>query len=762
MAAINATASKKAGLPYFSAEELIERTKNDPSTWAIFAKGYTIGVNQCQGAKTIEKLMQYKPRTLQDMSAFVAAIRPGFKSMVQKFLGRQKFSYGVPAFDALLHNDSSGSSWLLYQEDVMKVLSLAGFPMEETYPIIKAISKKKVKVIEAAHQRFIEGFMAYQKDQDASMTDSKARENSEAVWQVLYDSSSYSFNACVTGDTKLWMPNSGCWQPTVGEMFRVMNDRVWARQNAHRSLAYKYAREGYPKALSMFDDHRIRRNKIIDIRMAGERKVYRVTVETGQWIECTDNHKFPTPNGEVELRDLRVGDTLFVRGEYEKTKADYTFGVGASVNCPKHGEYGFQYRSDGPSVLYNEKRRVSVEQEACCERCGAAYHPGDRFEVHHVDGDRNNGAAENLQWLCCSCHKRTHYENGRRRQGEKGYPVLTSKIAFIEYVGVRMTYDVQMTDPAHNFVANDGIVTCNSHSVAVALDAIYGAYLKAHYPHEYYSTLLDVYTAKGNKDKVAEIKAEMLKAFDIHVVPCHFRQDNRAFSYDKAANTISDALPSIKDLSVAVAEELYKMRNEQYDTFVDLLCDMEYRTPFNATNITVLIRMDYFREFGKAGKLMEVWRQFRNGEGIAFKKHHVEATRQKRLASLREFESRCPDEPLSPFEQLCFEAEHYGTPISVFKECRKMYVLMSADTKYSPKLTLYSASTGDTGYMKVRKDTFSKAPLSEGDIIVIGDWETRPRYSYRDGQAVVIPGTKETWLKDYAVVFRAADMERGV
>ena len=749
--AINAAASAKAGLPYLTAEEVIERTKNDPATWNVFAKGLTMGVNQCQGAKTIEKLMQYKPRSLQDMSAFVAAIRPGFKSMVNKFLAREKFSYGVPAFDEQLHNDSSGSSWLLYQEDVMKVLALAGFPLEETYPIIKAISKKKVKVIEAAHERFLSGFIDYQKAQ-GEKSEEKAKENAEMVWQILYNSSSYSFNACVAGDTVFWDTNNNRWHPTIAEMYRVMHDKVWAEANGHRDLRSKYRSYGYPTANSMNEDGRIRRNKIADIRYSGKRIVYRVELANGYWVKCTDNHKFPTQDGEKMLSELQVGDILYTRGEYEKCRQQYNYGGVEGGNAPKPGQKGFQTNANGPSVLFETMRLKAQEEHRPCCVCGKPYTDGSRFELHHADGDRSNNSDANLQWLCVSCHKKKHYATGRVRKGEKGYPVWCSPIVSIEYAGVEDVYDVQMADPNHNFVANDGIVTSNSHSVAVALDAIYGAYLKAHYPLQYYTTLLDAYTAKGDKDRVALIKEEMRKGFSITIAPCHFRQDNRTFSYDAANNTVSDALPSIRNLSSAVAEELWKMHDQAYLSFTDALYDMVNRRPFNATNIEVLIKMDYFREFGHNGKLLEIWRQFRSGEGMQFKKTYVDKTRQQRLAKLNEFEANCPDVPISPLDQLSFEAVHYGTPVSVFPECKQTYVVMDVDTKYSPKVSLYSAVTGKTGTVKMKKDLYGAAPVEAGDVIIVGNYDKRPRYTYIDGKSVPIPGTTELWVKDYVVM----------
>lgn len=632
--AINAAASSKAGIPYLTAEEVIERTKNDPATWNIFARGLTMGVNQCQGAKTIEKLVRYKPRSLQDMSAFVAAIRPGFKSMVNKFLDREKFEYGVPSFDEQLRNDSTGSSWFLYQEDTMKVLNLAGFPLEETYPIIKAISKKKVKVIESAHERFISGFIEYQKAQGET-SEGKARENAEMVWQVIYNSAAYQFN-CVTGDTRItaW---GGDMSMTVEELYRKINNDAGAMLFSLRAMSFD-------------TENKVKVANIVrGVWYCGRQPVYEVLLDNGSAIRCTGEHKFPTPDGEKRLCQLKAGDS----------------------------------------------------------------------------------------WLYCYDHDCDM--------------ISLCRISGITYVGIDDVYDVGMGDPYHNYVANDGIVTSNcSHSVAVALDAIYGAYLKAHYPLEYYTTLLDAYSAKGDKDRVSLIKDEMRRGFDIRLVPCRFRQDNRSFSYDKSANTISDALPSIRNLSMAVAEELYRMRDNRYNTFTDLLVDLDSRRPFNATNIEVLIRMDYFAEFGRNGKLLLVWKEFRAN----YKKTYVESTRQKRLSMLYEIERTAEDVAISPLEQISFEAFHYGTPVSVFPQCKQTYAVLDVDTKYSPKLTLYSIATGRTGTVKVKKSFYNITPLNPGDIMLCGFWQKKPKYTFTDGKATPVPGTEELWVDDYVAVMR--------
>lgn len=48
----------------------------------------------------------------------------------------------------------------------------------------------------------------------------------------------------------------------------------------------------------------------------------------------------------------------------------------------------------------------------CCDLCGNV----ERLEAHHRDVNNANNAAENLQILCCGCHRRLH---GQLRRGQR-------------------------------------------------------------------------------------------------------------------------------------------------------------------------------------------------------------------------------------------------------------------------------------------------------------------------------------------------------
>ena len=96
---------KRIGLKHHTVNELMELVKNDQAVWDIYANGYTMGVNQVEKASTTRKSMKYKPRNISELSAFIAAIRPAFKSMYSKLENREDFSYGIPAFDKILQTE---------------------------------------------------------------------------------------------------------------------------------------------------------------------------------------------------------------------------------------------------------------------------------------------------------------------------------------------------------------------------------------------------------------------------------------------------------------------------------------------------------------------------------------------------------------------------------------------------------------------------------------------------------------------------------
>ena len=139
------------------------------------------------------------------------------------------------------------------------------------------------------------------------------------------------------------------------------------------------------------------------------------------------------------------------------------------------------------------------------------------------------------------------------------------------------------------------------HAAATSLDMCYGAYLKANYPYEYYTVCFENYS--GDELRTRKLKNE-LKYFGITLDTVAFRHSRGRYSFDKEKHIIYKGIGSIKYLNSDVAEELYSLRDNSYDSFTDLLYDIKEKTGLNTRQRDVLIKIDYFKEFGDINKLL--------------------------------------------------------------------------------------------------------------------------------------------------------------
>ena len=147
---------KSIGKPIDDVRTLIKNTKDDERIWKLFEDGIVATLNQAGTNSGKPQIMQYKPKSIRDLSMWVAAIRPSFATLKDTFLNRAPFTYGIPELDKLLE---TSDNFILFQENIMTVLQYVGFPEDETYGLLKAIAKKKPGIIEPIHDRFIRGFV---------------------------------------------------------------------------------------------------------------------------------------------------------------------------------------------------------------------------------------------------------------------------------------------------------------------------------------------------------------------------------------------------------------------------------------------------------------------------------------------------------------------------------------------------------------------------------------------------------------------------
>lgn len=187
-----------------SIDELRSICPPEDKTWDMYAKGITLGLNQVEQKGATHMVSTYKPQRIDELCAFVAAIRPGFKSMYSIFESRQPFDYGVESFDNLIQTPNMPYSFIMYQEQAMKTLNYAGISMTECYAAIKNIAKKRAEKVLAYKNIFLEGFSEKIQEQEWKTKD-ESDVLAEKCWQIIEDASGYSFNSshayCVAGDS---------------------------------------------------------------------------------------------------------------------------------------------------------------------------------------------------------------------------------------------------------------------------------------------------------------------------------------------------------------------------------------------------------------------------------------------------------------------------------------------------------------------------------------------------------------------------------
>lgn len=194
----------RIGMEPPSVTELLKWCATDDKVWDLYKRGATMCLNQVERSGTSARVAKYQPRNISELSAFIAAIRPGFKSLYKTFESRVPFSYGVKAFDNLIQTKEMPNSYVLYQEQEMQALHYAGIPMSECYTAIKNIAKKRKEKVLAYKDVFKKGF-AKAIVEDEGKTEEEADELTNKLWQIIEDSASYSFNAshsyCVALDS---------------------------------------------------------------------------------------------------------------------------------------------------------------------------------------------------------------------------------------------------------------------------------------------------------------------------------------------------------------------------------------------------------------------------------------------------------------------------------------------------------------------------------------------------------------------------------
>ena len=302
-----------------------------------------------------------------------------------------------------------------------------------------------------------------------------------------------------------------------------------------------------------------------------------------------------------------------------------------------------------------------------------------------------------------------------------------------------------------------------SHSLSVAIDSLYGAYLKATYPSEYFTVALSLYS--DDLDRTAKLIAEM-PYFGLSLKPIKFRHSRADYNMDKETQSIYKSLSSLKYMNKDVSEQLYTMKDQKFDSFVDLLSVF----PGNSRQREILIRLNYFSEFAGSLKLLKIAELYDKYYGKKIikkekcdlpidvvekfaasqteKQYRFEA--EGMLALLSELCESIPDETLPILSQIEAQKEFLGYIDLVDPTKPTKAVILDINTKYTPKLSLYKLYDGQTISVKLKKKDYESNPVASGMII---DYRVTKKPAWKkDGDNWVQDYSREdVWLTSYTI-----------
>lgn len=301
-----------------------------------------------------------------------------------------------------------------------------------------------------------------------------------------------------------------------------------------------------------------------------------------------------------------------------------------------------------------------------------------------------------------------------------------------------------------------------NHSTGYSMIGYMCAYLRYYYPKEF----ITAYLNNANNDDDIKQGTELAKQLQIPIHSIKFRHSTAKYSCDE--NGIYKGIASVKFLNDEAANDLYSIKDEEFNTFIDLLARItDLRV--DSRKLDILIKLDFFSEFGGINyllgcnllfnkyygkKQMKKEKIFNEGLDFDIVRKYASKETPKMFSGLdsvgmiNELIASIPNEKTSLRTIIAYQLENLGYVDVVDKKYAGYCVVVDLNIEYSPKLKLYALANGNTIPVKIDKKTFKKQPLARGDIIKVNNQCKKPKMKKVDGKWTE-SDEKEWWVIDY-------------
>lgn len=278
------------------------------------------------------------------------------------------------------------------------------------------------------------------------------------------------------------------------------------------------------------------------------------------------------------------------------------------------------------------------------------------------------------------------------------------------------------------------------HGLAYAYDCLYCAYLKSHYPLEYYTVVLNIY--ENDVEKTNRLCKEM-EYFGIKLSNTKFGYNCGRYSFDKETKTIYKSLGSIKNIGKDVGNKLDDIKDFHINDFISLLSTIDVNKICNSRELTILISINFFEQFGNPNqllKIVDIYNKYNSAKVIKKDKLTQREMQIIHKFAQKETEKQFRDidnisliyalvdeitDTTSILDQIGYDLKYLGYT-SLTYNCQYFGVEDFALNDYgTPYIKLYRISTGESMVYKIDKKWYNQftteynGTLEQGDILDI-------------------------------------------
>lgn len=303
-----------------------------------------------------------------------------------------------------------------------------------------------------------------------------------------------------------------------------------------------------------------------------------------------------------------------------------------------------------------------------------------------------------------------------------------------------------------------------NHSTGYSMIGYMCAYLRYYYPKEF----ITAYLNNANNEDDIMLGTELAKQLGITIHSIKFRHSTAKYSCDK--DGIYKGIASVKFLNEDAANDLYSIKDENFNTFIDLLVRIS-DLKVDSRKLEILIKLDFFEEFGgirylltcsdlfskyygkkqmKKDKALEYGLGFdvlRECSGKETQKTFMELDSAKLLNKLLQ---NIPNEKTDMRTKIAYQIENLGYVDIVDKKLAGYCVALDLNVDYSPRLKLYALANGNTIPVKISKKIFKQNPIRRGDIVKVTNQYKKPKMKKVDGEWRETD-EQEWWVSEYQI-----------